>query len=87
LLLGDYRTTVAGFDIIPPQADAYEMGFTLMTIFALMPSFTLMTSTLFKLMAIICINRLGVKGLFIHTSFLKCRDFAINVPSKSLIAG
>ncbi len=27
-----------------------------MTLFALMPSFTLMTITLFKLMAIICIN-------------------------------
>ncbi len=51
LLHGDYGITVAGFDVIPPQA------FTLLiTLFALMPSFTLMTLTLFKLMAIISIN-------------------------------
>jgi hypothetical protein len=38
LLHGDYGITVAGFDVIPPQA------FTLLiTLFALMPSFTLMT--------------------------------------------
>jgi hypothetical protein len=42
--------TVSGFDVTPQQA------LTLMTLFALMPSFTLMTITLFKLMAIICIN-------------------------------
>ncbi len=41
---------VAGLNATPPQA------FTLMTLFALMPSFTLMTITLLKFMAIICIN-------------------------------
>jgi hypothetical protein len=39
---------VSGVDVTPQQA------LTLMTLFALMPSFTLMTITLFKLMAIIC---------------------------------
>jgi hypothetical protein len=43
---GDYGFTVAGFDATPsPQA------FTLMTLFALMPSFKLMTITLFMLTA------------------------------------
>jgi hypothetical protein len=41
---------VAGFNVTTLQV------FTLTTLFALMPSFTLMTITLFKLMAIICIN-------------------------------
>jgi hypothetical protein len=50
MLCGDYGVTVAGFNVTPLQA------FTLMTLFALMPSLTLMTITLFKLIAIICIN-------------------------------
>ncbi len=50
MLHGDYGIMVAGFNVTTLQV------FTLTTLFALMPSFTLMTITLFKLMAIICIN-------------------------------
>ncbi len=44
--------------------EAWGTGRTLMTLFSLMPSFTLMTLTVFELMTIICINDSALMNIY-----------------------